>query len=87
MSERLSRQIKSKGKKKPFDIAGIVIRYSGNGHSHLSYPLFDIAEFDCTLLHCLETILNHSSDKCRGTLTMAALSFTKSTDVHTIFIR
>ena len=30
-------------------------------------------------LHCIENILNFSSGKCRNFLTMAALSFTKST--------
>ena len=38
-----------------------------------------------SLLHCIENILNLSSGKCRDSLTMAALSFTKSTDLCTIF--
>ena len=37
-------------------------------------------------LHCIENILNHSSGKCRDSLTMAALSFTMSTSLCTIFI-
>ena len=37
-------------------------------------------------LHCIENILNHSSGKCHDSLTMAALRFTKSTDLCTIFI-
>ena len=28
-----------------------------------------------SLLHCIENITNHSSGKCRDSLTMAALSF------------
>ena len=36
------------------------------------------------LLHNVEKILNHSSQKCRDSLTMAALSFTKSTGLSTI---
>ena len=39
-----------------------------------------------SLLHCIEYILNHSSGKCRDSLTTAALSFTKSTFLFTIFI-
>ena len=39
-----------------------------------------------SLLHCIENILSHSSGKCRDSLTMAALSFTKSTGLCTIFI-
>ena len=30
-----------------------------------------------SLLHCIENILNYSSGKCRDSLTMAFLSFTK----------
>ena len=32
-----------------------------------------------SLLHCIENILNHFSGKCFGSLTMAALSSTRST--------
>ena len=39
-----------------------------------------------SLLHCMENILNSSSGKCRDSLTMAALSFTKSTGLPAIFI-
>ena len=38
------------------------------------------------LLHCFENVLNHSSGKCPDSLTMASLSFTKSTGVCAIFI-
>ena len=31
-----------------------------------------------SLLHCIESILNHSSGKCRDSLTMAALTFTNN---------
>ena len=33
------------------------------------------------LLHCIEKVLNHSSGNCHDFLTMAALSFTKSTGI------
>ena len=36
-----------------------------------------------SLLHCIENILKHSAGKCRHSLTMAALRFTKSTGVRT----
>ena len=39
-----------------------------------------------SLSHCIEDILNHSSETCCDSLTMAALSFTKSTGLCTIFI-
>ena len=39
-----------------------------------------------SLLHCIEKILSHSSGKCRDSLTMATLSFTKSIGLCTIFI-
>ena len=39
-----------------------------------------------SLLHCIENILNHSSGKYCENLTKAALSFTKSTGLCTIFI-
>ena len=39
-----------------------------------------------SLLHCIENILNRSSGKCRDSLIMAALIFTKSTGLGTIFI-
>ena len=39
-----------------------------------------------SLLHCIEKIWNHSSGKCRDSLTIAALSFTMSTGLCTIFI-
>ena len=39
-----------------------------------------------SLSHCIENILNHSPEKCCNSLTMAALSFTKSTGLCTIFI-
>ena len=39
-----------------------------------------------SLSHCIENILNHSSGKCLDSLTMAALSFTKSTGLSTILI-
>ena len=39
-----------------------------------------------SLLHCIENILNHSSGKCHDSLSMAALSLTKSTGISTIFI-
>ena len=45
---------------------------------HKSPPAF--------LLHYIENILNHSSGKCCDSLTMAALSFIKSTGLRTIFI-
>ena len=32
-----------------------------------------------SLLDCIDNILDHSSGNCRDSLTMAALSFTKST--------
>ena len=34
-----------------------------------------------SLLHCIKNILDHSSGKCHDSLTMAALSFTKSTSL------
>ena len=37
-------------------------------------------------LHYIKSILNHSSEKCGDSLTMAALSFTKSTELCTIFV-
>ena len=37
-------------------------------------------------LHHIKNILNHSSGKCRDSLTMAALSFTKSTGLCTKFV-
>ena len=40
-----------------------------------------------SLLHCIKNILIHSSGKRHDSLTMAALSFTKSTGLCTIFIR
>ena len=40
-----------------------------------------------SLLHYMETILNHSSGKCCDSLKMAALSFTMSTGICTICIR
>ena len=39
-----------------------------------------------SLLHCIENIFNHSFGKCRDSVTMAALSFIKSTGLRTIFI-
>ena len=39
-----------------------------------------------SLLHYVETILNDSCGKCRDSLTMAALSFSKSTGLCTIFL-
>ena len=39
-----------------------------------------------SLLHCTKNILNHSPGKCRDSLTMAALNFTKSTGLYTILI-
>ena len=39
-----------------------------------------------SLLHCIVNIFNHSSGKCRDSLTIAAFSFTKSTGLCTIFI-
>ena len=39
-----------------------------------------------SLLHCIENILNYTSVKCRNSLKMAALSFTRSTGFGTIFI-
>ena len=40
-----------------------------------------------SLLHCIKNILNHLSGKCHDSLTMAALSFTKSTGLCIIFIQ
>ena len=39
-----------------------------------------------SLLHCIENLLNHSPGRRRDSLTMAALSFTKSTGLCAIFI-
>ena len=39
-----------------------------------------------SLLHCIENILNHSSWKSPDPLTIAALSFAKSSGLCTIFI-
>ena len=39
-----------------------------------------------SLLHCIENIVNHSSGKCCDSLTMAALSCTKSSGLCTILI-
>ena len=39
-----------------------------------------------SLSHCIENVLNHSSRKCSDSLTMAALSFTKSTGLCKIFV-
>ena len=39
-----------------------------------------------SLLHYIESILNHSSGKCHDSLTITALSFTNSTGLCTIFI-
>ena len=39
-----------------------------------------------SLLDCIENILNHLSGKCCDSLTMAALSFTKSTGLCIILI-
>ena len=39
-----------------------------------------------SLLHCIETILNHSYGKCRDSLKMAALSSTMSTGICAIFV-
>ena len=38
------------------------------------------------LLHCIENILNHLSGKCPDSLTIAAVSFAKSSGLCTIFI-
>ena len=40
-------------------------------HNYRSFTKSAPASF---LLHCIENILNHSSGKCRDSLTMAALS-------------
>ena len=37
-----------------------------------------------SLLHCIENILNHSSGKCSDSLTMAAVSYNKSTGLCSI---
>ena len=50
-----------------------------------SYKMFT-KSLPASLLHCIEKILSHSFGKCRDSLTMAALSFTKSTGLHTVFI-
>ena len=39
-----------------------------------------------SLLLCIGNISNHSSEKCRDSLTMAPLSCTKSTGLCTLFI-
>ena len=39
-----------------------------------------------SLLNCIVNIFNHSSGKCRDSLTIVALSFTKSTGLCAIFI-
>ena len=53
-----------------------------NKHNYKTFTKSPLA----SLLHYIENILNHSSGKCRDSLTMAALGFTKSTGLCTIFI-
>ena len=50
-----------------------------------SYKIFTESR-PTSFLHCVENILNHSSGKCRDSLTMAALSFTNSAGFCTVFI-
>ena len=42
-----------------------------------------IDSHSASLVRCIENILNHSCRKCHNTLTMGALSFTKSTAITT----
>ena len=54
-----------------------------NKHNHKTFT----KSAPASLLHCIENILNHSSGKCRNSLSsMAALSFTKSTGLCIKFI-
>ena len=53
-----------------------------NKHSHKTFT----KKSSASLLHCIENVSNHSSGKCPDAPTMAALSFTKSTGLGTIFI-
>ena len=53
-----------------------------NKHNHKTFTKIPPA----SLLHCIENISNHSSGKCRNSLSsMAALSFMKSTGLCTKF--
>ena len=53
-----------------------------NKHSYKTFTKSPPA----SLLHCIKNVLNHSSGKCRDSLKMAALSFTKPTGLCIIFI-
>ena len=44
-----------------------------------------VSSLFAALLHCIKNILKHSSGKYCDSLTMAALSFTKSAGLCTIF--
>ena len=55
--------------------------YVSNKHNYKTFTKSPPA----SLVHCIENILNHSSGKCGDSLTMAALSFTQSTCLCTIF--
>ena len=52
-----------------------------NKHNYNTFTKFPSA----SLLHCIENILNHSSGKFPDSLTIADMSFTKSTGLCTIF--
>ena len=53
-----------------------------NKHNYKSFTKSQPA----SLSHFIQNILNHSSGKCGDSLTIAALSFIKSTGLCTIFI-
>ena len=57
-------------------------KFIANKHNYKTFTKSPPA----SLLHYIKNILNHSSGNYRDSLTMAALSFTKSTGLCTIFI-
>ena len=62
-------------------IFNVALMSISSKHNHKTFTKSPPA----SLSHCIENVLNHSSGKCRDFLTMAALSFTKTTGLCTIF--